>query len=306
MTTNQVPTGTVRPAAVGVAGGDASYVDWAAIVAGAVLAAAISLVLLSFGSAIGLGITSPLPGEGVSFFWFAIAAGLWLLWVQISSFMAGGYLAGRLRRRVGDATEDEVDVRDGSHGLLVWAVGTLIGAVMLVSGMMGAAQTAGQAAGAVAQVAATAAPDELPDNFGGYLTDTLFRAEEPGAAPTTGDEAEGAAQAIEEAGRIVAQSLADGEFSADDRAYLVQIVASETGLDPQAVEARVAAVEERVVTLREDALEAADTARQIGVLAAFLVAASLLVSAAGAYFAAGMGGRHRDDGTIIPRWRPVG
>ena len=306
MTTTQLSAGAARPIADDLAAEDRSYVDWAAVLAGAVLAAAISLVLLSFGSALGLGITSPLPGEGVSFFWFAIAAGLWLLWVQVSSFMAGGYLAGRLRRRIGDASEDEVDLRDGSHGLLVWAVGTLIGAVMLVNGMMGAAQTAGQAAGAVAQTAATAAPDEMPDDFGGYLTDTLFRSEALASAEATAEATESGERTTAEAGRIVAQSLVDGEFSADDRAYLVRVVAAETGLDPQQVEARVASVEERIATMRDDALEAADTARQIGVLAAFLVAASLLVSAAGAYFAAGMGGRHRDEGTAIPKWRPVG
>ena len=302
MMTNELPAGTARPIVASVAPDDRTYVDWAAILAGAALAAAISLVMLSFGSAIGLGITSPLPGEGVSFLWFAIAAGLWLLWVQVSSFMAGGYLAGRLRRRIGDATADEVDMRDGSHGLMVWAVGTLIGAVMLVSGMMGVAQTAVQGTGAAAEAVAAAAPDEMPDNFGGYLTDTLFRSDDPAAAEA---DAEGAGRAMEEAGRIVAQSLVEGEFSADDRAYLVQVVAAETGLEPQQVEARVAAVEERIVTMRQEALEAADRARQIGVVAAFLVAASLLVSAAGAYFAAGMGGRHRDDGTIIPRWRPA-
>jgi hypothetical protein len=307
MTTTQLSAGAARPITGETDGDDRTYVDWGAILAGAVLAAAISLVLLSFGSAIGLGITSPLPGEGVSLFWFAIAAGLWLLWVQVSSFMAGGYLAGRLRRRIGDSSEDESDLRDGSHGLIVWAVGTLVGAFMLMSGIMGAANTAVQGAGAAAEAVASAAPDEMPDNLSSYLTDTLFRAQEPGAAPTTGgnnQDAGDTAQAVEEAGRIVTQSLIEGEFTADDRAYLVQIVAAETGLDPQQVEARVVAVEERVVAMRDDALEAADNARQIGVLAAFLVAASLLVSAAGAYFAAGMGGRHRDDGTIIPRWRP--
>ena len=89
-----------------------SYVDWGAVIAGAVVAAALSLVLLTFGSALGLGLTSLEPGEGVSPLWLAIAAAIWLLWVQVSSFMAGGYLAGRLRRPIGDAEPDEVDLRE--------------------------------------------------------------------------------------------------------------------------------------------------------------------------------------------------
>src|SRR6218665_1064209 len=98
-----------------------SYVDWPAIIAGIVIASAISLVLLTFGSAIGLSFTNFRAGAETASVWIAIAAASWLLWVQISSFMAGGYVAGRLRKRHHDATEHEVDVRDGAHGLLVWA-----------------------------------------------------------------------------------------------------------------------------------------------------------------------------------------
>ena len=295
MNTNELPAGSARPALTRVVSDDRPYVDWAAVFAGAVVAASLSLVLASFGSAIGLGITSPLPGEGVSFFWFAIAAGLWLLWVQVSSYMAGGYLAGRLRRRVDGATADEVDLRDGSHGLMVWAVGTLVGAVMLAGGIMGTAQTAGPAAGAAAATVA----EEGSDPFTGYLTDTLFRADQPATS-------QAAQRTREEVGRIIAQSVADGELADADRAHIVQVVAGQTGVDPEVVEARVADAEQRIVAMHDEALEAAEDARRIGVLAAFLVAASLLVSAAGAYFAAAVGGRHRDEGTIIPRWRPAG
>src|SRR3954452_23434800 len=96
-----------------------SYVDWAAVIAGIVLASAISLVLLTFGSAVGLSLTNFRSFSNTAPIWAAIAAASWLLWVQISSFMAGGYLTGRMRRRFHDATEHESDVRDGAHGLLV-------------------------------------------------------------------------------------------------------------------------------------------------------------------------------------------
>ena len=66
-----------------------SYVDWPAIIAGIVIAAGISLVLLTFGSAIGLSMVNFNAGPDVPAVWIAIAAGSWLLWVQISSFMAG-------------------------------------------------------------------------------------------------------------------------------------------------------------------------------------------------------------------------
>ncbi|HRY25142.1 MAG: hypothetical protein H6852_10825 [Geminicoccaceae bacterium] len=276
-----------------------SYVDWGAVIAGAVVAAALSLVLLTFGSALGLGLTSLEPGEGVSPLWLAIAAAIWLLWVQVSSFMAGGYLAGRLRRPIGDAEPDEVDLRDGSHGLLVWGTGTLVGGLMLTSGLLGAVQTTAQAtsnvAGAAVQAAGSAADEGA--SFAGYLTDTLFR------DAATGNSAQARSQARSEAGRIVSQALIDGEIPADDRARLVEIVAEQTGTEPAQVEARVATLEQRLQQQAEDAVEAAETARRWGVIAAFIAAATMLVSAAGAYWAATMGGSHRDSGLLTPFWR---
>src|SRR5687768_11945434 len=84
-----------------------SYVDWPAIIAGIILASAISVVLISFGSAVGLNFLDFGYGDGPNPIFVGIAAATWFLWVQVSSFMAGGYLTGRLRRRYFDASEDE-------------------------------------------------------------------------------------------------------------------------------------------------------------------------------------------------------
>lgn len=79
---------------------DHSYIDWPAIFAGAVVASAISFVLLTFGSAIGLSLTSAYEGSGIGLAGFGIAAGLWLVWAQISSVFGGAYLAGRMRTQL--------------------------------------------------------------------------------------------------------------------------------------------------------------------------------------------------------------
>src|SRR5581483_10320976 len=114
-----------------------SYVDWPAIVAGAVVGAAVAFVLTAFGTALGLSIVSPhreaLPGAG-----FVVAAGLWLLWVAGLSYFAAGYVAGRLRQRLGGAREHEARIRDGAHGIIAWGLATLIGAALLVLGVYGA------------------------------------------------------------------------------------------------------------------------------------------------------------------------
>ena len=106
------------------------YVDWGAIAAGVFVAIAVSSVFLAFGSAIGLSLTSFHASESAPVIGLVIAAGLWLLWVQISSFIGGAYVAGRMRRRIGDAKAHEVEMRDGAHGLIVWAVNIVIGVVL--------------------------------------------------------------------------------------------------------------------------------------------------------------------------------
>jgi hypothetical protein len=52
---------------------EGSYVDWAAILAGGIFALAISFLLIEFGASLGLSLTSPYGGEGVSAAWLAIA-----------------------------------------------------------------------------------------------------------------------------------------------------------------------------------------------------------------------------------------
>ncbi|ODT77333.1 MAG: hypothetical protein ABS76_28130 [Pelagibacterium sp. SCN 64-44] len=262
-----------------------SYVDWPAIIAGIVLATAISLVLISFGSALGLNFVDFGYGKPANPIVIGILAASWFLWVEVSSFMAGGYLTGRLRRRNYDASEDESDLRDGAHGLLVWAGAAILGAVIAVSGVGAAVNAAGTAASA----AASAADDIADPNA--YFVDTLFRAEPPVDAGPARDEA----------GRILARAaLGEGTVSPEDRAYLATLVTARTGLAPDAAIARVDQVDQAIATARAEAVEAARITRNGGIIGAFLLAASLLISAIGAYWAAQMGGNHRDNNIAFP------
>lgn len=271
---------------------EASYVDWPAIFAGIVFASAISLVLISFGSAIGLNFVDFNAREGAPAILIGIGAASWFLWVQISSFMAGGYLTGRLRRRHFDATEDESDMRDGAHGLLVWGGAMIVGAVLALSGIGAAANMAGNAA-ATATVAASNVAEGEADfaDPNAYFVDTLFRSQTPAA--DTGI-------ARDEASRIFAQAaLGDGAVPDADRTYLAGLVSANAGLPPEEAQARVDQVIANVETARQQAVEAARIARNMAIIAAFLLAASSLVSAIGAYWAAQKGGNHRDNNTVF-------
>lgn len=259
-----------RPADAAAAG--VSYVDWGAIIAGAILAVTLSLVLFTFGSAIGLTTTSFEAGEGMSLFWFAIASGIWVIWVAVTSFGAGGYLAGRLRRRVGSASVDEIEVRDGAHGLMVWATGALFAAVLGAGGISGTIGAVGAASGTVAQTAAEAVGGDVS-----YISDRLMQG-----------------QGGEQAATVLKRTLADGQIGPEDRDYLIQIVANQTGQPPEQVEAQVDRAVAEAQELYQAAVQTAEQARGVAAIAAFVAAATLMVSAATAYLAAMAGGDHRD------------
>lgn len=274
----------VRPSA-----DNSSYVDWPAILAGAVAAAAIALVMLTFGSAIGLSLTNPFGREGVSLFWIAIALAIWMVWVHVSSFMIGGYITGRMRRRNFDATEHESDIRDGFHGLLVWATAVVFSAFLAMGGLGSLAQGAGSALGSAAgSVAEQAAPE---DPFAATV-DVLFRG---GTAEPGDDEA-----ARAEAGRIIVGGVTGDGVTDEDRAYLAEVVAARTNLSPEQAQARVDEVIARAEGVQQDVADAAEQASRIGILVAFITAAALAVGAAGAWFAATAGGNHRDKQTVVP------
>ena len=69
-------------------------VSWAAIAAGAVAAAALTLVLLAFGAGMGFSAVSPWGNSGVSASTFQIGTGLYLIVVAMLASTIGGYIAG--------------------------------------------------------------------------------------------------------------------------------------------------------------------------------------------------------------------
>ncbi|HTV71087.1 MAG TPA: hypothetical protein VMF90_21360 [Rhizobiaceae bacterium] len=279
-------------AVVGTANDERSYVDWPAIFAGTVLAAAISATLLVFGSALGLSIADFDESDGISAVGLGIAAALWLVWVQVSAYFAGGYLTGRLRRRHHDATESESDIRDGSHGLVMWALGVVFSGMIAVTGLgAGAATTAISAS----TVAAGAASNPEADDAYSVVVDRFLRGTATGQA-AIGQEGRA------EIGRIITSSLDDDALADADRAYLTSLIASSAGVDEAAAQQRVDALWTEAQAARADALEVADRARKVTLIGAFLTAASLFIAAAAAYYAATLGGRHRDQQTDVVGW----
>jgi len=268
-----------------------SIVEWGAVIAGAVLAAALSFVFITFGSSVGLSITSAWPDAGTSTRWTASLAAFWMLMQQIAAFMAGGYIAGRLRKEP-DARTDETEFRDGIHGALVWAVGIVIGAMLAASAAMVAARV-----GAEAGRAAITAASQNAEQFS-YFADTLLRPAAP--APGQPGQAAAPAQAQQPAGqdvraevsRILARSALNRELSQNDRNYLSTIVAQRTGVPPEEAQRRVT---ETFNNMEQTLRDAADKTRKATALGGFLTAAAVAISFAAAWWAAMRGGHHRDN-----------
>lgn len=115
---------------------NSSYVSWGAIFAGSVLAGAFSLVLLQFGSAVG--ITADRFNDGITIITPERVFGtlFWVLWIQVLASMMGGYITGRLRQPLEIASSHESEVRDGAHGLMTWATSTVV--IFALAGITGA------------------------------------------------------------------------------------------------------------------------------------------------------------------------
>jgi len=250
-----------------------SFVQWGAVIAGALVAAAVSLVLIAFGTAIGLSVVSSSPTWRDASAALAIASGLYLLLTALASFGVGGYVAGRLRERWDPAAiRALVEFRDGVHGALVWAIAVLATGLVIAAS---AAQLTSKATEQASSAATTAGEPLLA-----YELDRLFRAEKrPPDAELTYSRAE--------ADRILLAAAGRQGITSADRAYLVRLVAGRTGIAQPDAERRV----DEAITAANVAVQ---KARRGAVILGFSTAASLLLGAAAAWYAASLGGRERD------------
>jgi hypothetical protein len=261
--------------------GPASFVEWGAVLAGAVLAAALSFVLLTFGSAIGLSATSPWPNSGLSVKVIATLAVFWALAQQIGSLMAGGYVAGRMRSRWHEPG-DEKEFRDGLHGGLVWAVAVLISAFFVFATASLTVRTGADMAGSAVAGAASRTTNPMDTVLDAMVRTPAGGPQSRNAVASTSDEIRG------EIARILTSAVATGSLSAENRTYMANLVAQRSGVPQQEAEKRV---DDAITAART----AADKTRRAAILTGFVTAAGLILSFGAAWWAAIKGGEHRDN-----------
>jgi hypothetical protein len=254
-----------------------SAASWPSIFAGAFVAASATVILVALGSGIGFASISPWSGHGVSVATFAVSAAIWLIVTQWIAAALGGYIAGRLRTRWVGTHTHEVFFRDTAHGLITWAVATILVAAVAAGSVMSAAGAAGHA---IAD--APAAGALMP-----YDVDKLFRSTSTAAGTAATD-------ARMEAAHIVANAFASGSVPDADRTYLAEQVAARTGASRSEAQARVDDLIAAVTQAQEKLKADADRAKKATAQASIYLALSMLIGAFIASVAAALGGRIRD------------
>ncbi|HXC25341.1 MAG TPA: hypothetical protein VNU46_05445 [Gemmatimonadaceae bacterium] len=274
--------GTVLPSTPYEA--SSSGISWAAVIGGAFVAAALSLILLALGTGLGLSSVSPWSNSGISATTLGMAAIIWLIVAQIMSSAMGGYVAGRLRTKWADLHTDEVYFRDTAHGLLVWAVGVVITAGLLASAATSMAGGGGPRAQGPGMMAGASADAGAMDP-NAYFVDALFRSDHP-----TPDQSDPAVRG--EASRILAHALRHRDFVGTDKMYLDALITAKTGITQ-------ADADQRVSQVFVQAQQTLDTARKSAAHLSLWIFVALLAGAFCASLAATIGGRQRDHLTAI-------
>src|ERR1700704_2462923 len=192
------------------------YLSWTPAILGALVATALSSILLAFGATIGLGISSTAPTwrDASAALW--ILSGLYLIIQAALSFGVGGYIAGRTSVGLAALDTAEIEHRDGLHGLAAWALAVVLGVAL--AALLGSATLSRSNVNAVSLRTSAAEP------LLSYELDRLFRPARRAAANVD------LSQARAEAGRILLTSSSHSGMSTEDRAYLAQLVSGTTGL----------------------------------------------------------------------------
>ena len=232
---------------------------WGAVIAGAVSAAAVSFILISLGSGIGLALASPANATPANATTFLTLGAAYFFAVQAFGFAVCGYLVGRLIGPEVENTEEE-EFRAAAHGFTMWALGVVVGLFVLWFSSLagGAAIAAGTATG-------------THSDTSGYYTDMLFRPAQ-NMPNVIADKAE--------AGRILTSEAARaGNVPDADTQRLAQMVSQDAGMPAPAAQQRVTQVQ---MQMRQDADNARKAASAVSLWTALALLFSAIVAVASA------------------------
>jgi hypothetical protein len=146
------------------------YPEWGPIVAGGIAAAALALALHAFAVGIGLSVSSTAPTWRDASFVLVLLSALYVILAALASYGLGGYLVGLMCTR--SSSREDADLRDGLHGLLVWALATLLTAVIGFAAAQSLTRLGAPSGGQTGPSTSI-----VGENLIAYDLDRLFRAE---------------------------------------------------------------------------------------------------------------------------------
>jgi hypothetical protein len=265
-------------------------VSWGAIFAGAVTALVTQLILNMVGVGVGLASVGTHAADNPAASTLSLGAGLWWVVSGILASLAGGYLAGRLSGRAAGATA-------GYHGLVSWAVTTLVILYLLTSavgGIVGGAFStvtsalggAGSAIGGTVQTAAQAAAPSLAK-----VSNPLEGIEQQVREQASGQDP----QALRNSAVAAVRALLSGDPAqkqqAESRAADALAKAEGVPVEQarQQIQDYTKQYEQAVATAKQKAEAAAVATKSAATQAAFYAAIALILGALAAFLGGRMG-----------------
>ncbi|MBV9531838.1 MAG: DUF2795 domain-containing protein [Bradyrhizobium sp.] len=274
-----------------------SRISWGAVLAGAIVSVATTLLLSLLGAALGAGSIHALDATRTDLSNYGTGAAIWEIINLALSMAFGGYVASRL-----SGTHSHLDGE--LHGVTMWAVAVLLGSVLLAQAVSGLAGLVGSGLGSVGSglgsavsqavggpgAASSAVPSEINPQA---VIDRLQQSLGSSGDPTTMSRE----QISAEIGTLVRRGLPNGNLSDSDRNRLVDLVAAQSGVTREEAARRVTRMETDAKTslaqVEQKARVAADEVARSAATAARALFTALVVGLLSALIGAWLGTRHK-------------
>ncbi|MCJ2088450.1 PhnA-like protein [Methylobacterium sp. E-005] len=260
-------------------------ISWGAVFAGAVIALVAQVILNMVGLGIGLSTVDPAGNGTPTASSLSSGAGIWFVISGILASAAGGWLAGRLSGKPANTTT-------AYHGLIAWAVSTLVVVYLLssaVSGVVSGASSAvsstlggaGNLIGGSVKTAAQAAAPSLPG------MDNPFSNIEGQVRNGTGNDPETLKNAAVSAMRAAVTGDAAQQKDAQEKAAQALAKAQNIPVDQARTQVAqyVQQFNDATAKAKEQTKQAADAAARVGSQGALYGALALILGALAAFFA---------------------
>ena len=262
--------------------GNRSRISWGAVLAGAVVAVATTILLSLLGAAIGAGTIRPLDTTSADLANYGIGSAIWEIINLALSMAFGGYVAARL-----SGTHSHLDGE--LHGVTMWGVAVLLGSVLLAHALSGLVGIVGQGASSVV----SRAVGDAGTISGANVVDRLEQSLSNSGDPTTMSHEQIGA----EIATLVRTGLQDGGLSDSDRNRLVSLVAARSGVTNEEAARRVTRMENDVKATMAQAEQrarvAADDVAHHAATAARALFTALVLGLLAALVGSWIGTRHK-------------